>query len=71
MGSLHHLDYIAPADLVLICIQSHRMTVLLSLVQCSWLALDALAIHAQDMEILPLQTHYDTHILGAVMIKFL
>jgi len=71
MGTFHHLDNITPTNLILIGIQSHRIAVLPSLVQSSWLALDALAIHAQNMEVFPLQTYDDANILGTEKVQVL
>jgi len=71
MGTFHHLDNITPTNLILIGIQSHRIAVLPSLVQSSWLALDALAIHAQNMEVLPLQSYNDANILGTAKAQVL
>jgi len=69
MGSFHHLDNITPTNLILIGIQSYRVAVLPSLVQSSWLALDAFAIHAQNMEVFPLQSYDDANILGTAKVQ--
>jgi len=38
-------------------------------VQSSWLALDAFAIHAQNMEVFPLQSYDDANILGTAKVQ--